>query len=140
MNEDEEHQPERVGHDVALASFDLLARIVTREPSALARLHTLTVDHTGGRTGFMPFQLPRAQDQEVVDGLPKAAIPPRVEVALHGGPRRKILGQHPPLAAAEGPLDLLVSGGGQPGPDDRLSALGQAGCSGSPAVLPQSPR
>src|SRR4051794_1814140 len=31
-----------------------------------------------------------------------------------------------------------LSGGGQPRPDDRLSALGQARCRGRPAVLPQS--
>src|SRR6185295_12296168 len=37
----------------------------------------------------------------------------------------------------EGPLDLSVSGGGQPGPDDRLSALGQAGCRSGETVLPQ---
>ena len=42
------------------------------------------------------------------------------------------------IRQGEGPLDLPVSGGRQPGPDDRLPALGQAGCRGREAVLPQS--
>src|SRR4051812_49979068 len=36
----------------------------------------------------------------MVEGLPQAAVPPSVEVALHRGPRRKIFGEHPPLAPA----------------------------------------
>src|SRR3982751_2088711 len=38
----------------------------------------------------------------------------------------------------EGTLDLSVSRRRQPGPDDRLSTLGQAGCRGGETVLPQS--
>jgi hypothetical protein len=89
-----------VSEDVALSTFDLLARIVAGEPSALARLHALAVDDTGGRTGLSPLHLSRAQNQEVIDHLPKTAFPPPVEGALHRGSGRKILGQHLPLAAA----------------------------------------
>ena len=41
------------------------------------------------------------------------------------------------LRSGEGPLDVSVSGGGQPRPDDRLPALGEARCGGGEAVLPQ---
>src|SRR5215217_1862053 len=41
------------------------------------------------------------------------------------------------LCEGQGPLDLPVSRGGQPWPDDRLPALGEARCRGSQAVLPQ---
>src|SRR4051812_47253467 len=37
-------------------------------------------------------------------------------------------------------VDSSVPRGGQPGPDDRLPALGQAGCRGRQAVLPQGAR
>lgn len=105
MNENEEHQPERVGHDMTLAALDLLARVVASKPSAFGRLHPLAVDDTGGGAGLTSFEVSRAQDQDVVDRVPQTAVPPPVEVALHRRTWGKILGQHAPLAAAGGDVE-----------------------------------
>ena len=102
MNENEEHRPKRVRHDVTLAAFDLLARVVAGKPSAFGRLHTLAVDDAGGGAGLTSFEVSRAQDQDVVDRVSETAVPPPVEVALHRRRWWGILGQHAPLAAAEG--------------------------------------
>ena len=44
MNKDEEHQPECVGDDVALAAVDLFPGVVARKTSAFGRLHALAVN------------------------------------------------------------------------------------------------
>src|SRR5215210_5610021 len=100
MNKDDEHQPECVGDDGALAAVDLFPGVVARYASAFGRLHALAVDDARRGTGLAAFQFTRAHDQQLVEGLPQTAVTPSVEVALHRGPRRKILGEHPPLAPA----------------------------------------
>src|SRR5215217_1114509 len=100
MNQDEEHQSECVSDDVALAALDLFPGVVARYPSAFGRLHALAIDDARCGTGLAAFQFTRTHDQEMVDGLPQTAVTPIVEVALHRGPRRKIRGEHPPLAPA----------------------------------------
>jgi hypothetical protein len=44
----------RVGDDVALAAFDLLAGVEPSRTAALGGLHGLTVDDAGGRAGLAP--------------------------------------------------------------------------------------
>src|SRR6185436_1023217 len=67
---------------------------------AFGCLHTLAVNDARCGTGLAAFQFTRTHDQEMVEGLPQAAVPPSVEVALHRGPWWKVLGEHPPLAPA----------------------------------------
>src|SRR5215218_6951135 len=87
MNQDEEHDAQCVSDDVALAAVDLFPGVVARYTAAFGRLHALAVDDARCGTGLAAFQFTRAHDQPLVDGLPQAAVPPSVEVALHGGPR-----------------------------------------------------
>src|SRR4051812_12593908 len=47
----------RVGDDMALAPFNLLASIEAAGPAAFGRLHRLAVDHAGRRAGFPPSLL-----------------------------------------------------------------------------------
>src|SRR4051812_21327162 len=96
----EEHDAQRVSDDVALAAVDLFPGVVARKTSAFGRLHALAIDDARCGTGLAAFQFTRAHDQQLVDGLPQTAVTPSVEVALHRGPRRKVLGEHPPLAPA----------------------------------------
>ena len=100
MGDGEQQQAERIGHDVALASLDLLASVVAANPSTLGGFDALAVDHAGRRTGFAAFQFPRAHHQQMVDALPQKTVAPRVKIALDRGNRRKVLRQHPPLATA----------------------------------------
>src|SRR3954452_3501622 len=53
-------------------------------------------------------------------------------------PEQRLVAGRWDIRQGEGALDLLVSGGRQPRPDDRLPALGQAGRRGGETVLPQS--
>ena len=79
MNKDEEHQPECVGGDVALAAVDLFPGVVAQRTSAFGRLHALAVDNARCRTGLAAFQFTRAHDQQLVDGLPQTAVTPSVK-------------------------------------------------------------
>ena len=61
-------------------------------------------------------------------------------VATASALEQRLLASGRGLHQGQGPLDLPVSSGRQPGPDHRLPALGQAGCRGGEAVRPQSAR
>ncbi|MBP2471089.1 transposase [Sinorhizobium meliloti] len=45
VNDEPHHQAERVNNDMTLATFDLLARVIARDPPAFSRFDALTVDH-----------------------------------------------------------------------------------------------
>src|SRR4051812_37064155 len=60
----------------------------------------MAIDDARCGTGRAAFRFTRTYGQQLVDGLPQAAVPPSVEGALPRGPRRTILGKHPPLAPA----------------------------------------
>src|SRR4029077_1536384 len=47
-----------------------------------------------------PRRFARLQQQGKIDLLKQAVVSPIVEITLHGGKRRKVLRQHPPLAAS----------------------------------------
>src|SRR5215469_16941218 len=82
---------------------DLLGRIVTARPAAFGRLDRLTVDHSGRWARIAARRFASLQQQVKIDGLKQAVVTPVVEIALHGGERRKVLRQHSPLTA--GPRD-----------------------------------
>ena len=67
---DEQHQSERIGDDVTLASHDLLARIVAPWAATLGGLDALAIDHPGAGAGLAPFDLARSHHQQVIDRLP----------------------------------------------------------------------
>src|SRR3546814_19141628 len=52
-----------VGQDVALASLDLLSRVIAARPAAFRRLHTLAVDHSGAGRSLAAYSFPPAQPQ-----------------------------------------------------------------------------
>src|SRR5215469_8618831 len=47
-----DHQADGIGHDMALATLDLLGRIVAAWSAALGRFHRLAVDHAGRGARF----------------------------------------------------------------------------------------
>jgi len=99
-----DQQTAGIGHNVSLAPLDLLGRIVTARPAAFGRLDRLTVDHSGRWARIAARRFARLQQQVKIDGLKQAVVTPVVEIALHGGERRKVLRQHSPLTA--GPRDI----------------------------------
>lgn len=56
----EDQEAERVGDDVALAPFDLLARVISANPAAFGGLDALAVDDAGRGLGLLAFDLARA--------------------------------------------------------------------------------
>src|SRR5882724_2685168 len=97
-------QTRSIGHNMTLAAFDLLCRIVNTRPAALGRLYPFTFDDPRRWAGFTTRRLARLQQQLEIDLLKQAIVSPIVEIALHRRERGKVLGQHPPLAA--GPRDI----------------------------------
>src|SRR5215471_12998849 len=90
---------------MTLATVDLLARIVAARTARFSRLHRLAVDHPGRWTRHTSCQFTCLPYQHVVDVLPGAVVAPAVEVVLHRGERRKVLGQHAPLATTLGDIE-----------------------------------
>lgn len=68
----------------------------------------MAVDDTGRWAGFAAFQLPRRNSEVKADRFDQVAITQVIEVALDGRSGRKILGHHPPLAAAIGCIENRV--------------------------------
>jgi hypothetical protein len=89
-----------VGHDVPLASLDLLACIVAPRPAALGGLDALAVDDPGARRGFAPHGFTTDQQQRVIEREPKTIVTPQVEPAPHRRDGRKAGRQHPPRQPA----------------------------------------
>src|SRR5712691_1941440 len=85
-----------IGNDVALATIDLLARIIAPRTSAFCGLDRLTVDHTCRRAGFAALPLPSMLDQQEVDLFPQPFPLPRIKITLHCRPLRKIARQQTP--------------------------------------------
>jgi hypothetical protein len=105
MDDQRDHQSERVGHDVALAALDFLARVIAANSAAFRGLNALAVDHACGWTGIAPLQLPRCHNEMMVDRLQQPAVAPIVEVALDRRRRRKVVREKPPLTACRGHVE-----------------------------------
>src|SRR5262249_17280751 len=71
-------------------------RVVAVGATRLGRLDGLRVDHTGaGRVGAA-VQATKIDAEDVMNLLPKALIPPGVEVVADRLPGREVMRQHPP--------------------------------------------
>lgn len=119
----EQHQAERVGDDVTLASHNLLARIVAPRAATLGGIGALTNDHPGAGASLAPLNLAGSHHQQVVDRMPQATVAQGAEIALNRRDRREIPGQHPPLAT----ICCHIM--------DRVHNLAQAGAARSAARL-----
>src|SRR4249920_989960 len=102
MDDRADQQSAGVGEDVSLAAVDLLAGVEAARTTRLAGLDRLAIDHPGRGARLAPGHLARLHQQVVVDQFPPSIVPPLVEIALYGRKRRKVLGEHPPLATRFG--------------------------------------
>ena len=68
VDDDTNHQTNRVGNNVALSPINLFTRIEASNSATLGRLHTLTIDHTGCGAGLATFQFPRLHNKMEADG------------------------------------------------------------------------
>jgi len=79
VDDDPNHQTDRIDNDIPLATFDLLASVIARDPAAFSRFDALTVDHSCRRRGFPSFQLSRLHNQMMVNPQSQDSRPPLVE-------------------------------------------------------------
>lgn len=89
-----------VGEDMALASFDLLAGVISPRTAGFRGFDALAVDHTGGWARLTPLLLAHRHRQDMVDREPQTIVAPQVEPAPHRRDRRETRRQHPPRQAA----------------------------------------
>src|SRR3546814_8948547 len=78
-----------VGQDVALASLDLLSRVIAARPAAFRRLHTLAVDHSGAGRSLAAYSFPPDQQQGMIELEPQTVIAPQIKPAPHRREDRK---------------------------------------------------
>ena len=89
----------RVSDDMALAALDPLARIIPSNATAFRSFYALAIDNAGARLGVAPVGQPCGFDQLAVHLIEQTVIAPGIKIAPYRRNRRKVVGQHPPLAA-----------------------------------------
>jgi len=88
-----------IGEDVALASLDLLACVITPRPAGFRGFYALAIDDASAGRGLAAVRLARGHEQIVVQRLPQAVVAPQIEPAPHRRNRREARWQHPPRQA-----------------------------------------
>jgi len=93
-----QNQAQGVHRQVALAAFDLFARVVAAFPGLIGRLDRLAVNNSCRRGDRPALALAQPVSQGVVDEGPGPILAPSAEVAINGLPGREVSGQKPPGA------------------------------------------
>src|SRR5262249_3181098 len=104
-----DQQTQRVGDNLALAAFDLLAGIIAARTAALGGLDRLAVDDPRRRAGFAAGRFAGLQQQRKIGLFQNPAVTPRIKVVLHRRERRKLPRQLTPLAARPGDVEERVN-------------------------------
>ena len=92
-------QSGRIGTNVALAALDLFSGVIFSNPATFCGFYTLTIDDPGCRVGVSALGKACGFEQLAGHLIKQAIIAPSVEGAADGRNRRKVVGQHAPLAA-----------------------------------------
>ena len=98
-HDDGHQEPKGSDQQMTLAPFDIFAFVVAAFASQLGGLDALAVE-AAGRGMFVAPSLPaHVGTQRVVEPLPVPTIAPLVEIPVHTGPLRILMGEHPPFDA-----------------------------------------
>src|SRR5262249_16578032 len=108
MDNEGEHQAKRVNNDMALASVNLLARIVTSHAAYLRRLDGLTVDNCSAGRRLASHAVPKLVPQRFMNPVPCPVVAPAKENPVNRLPVREFVRQKPPRAAAAYNVDNRV--------------------------------
>ena len=101
-------QSGRIGTNVALAALDLFSGVISSNPATFCGFYTLTIDDPGCRMGVSALGKRAVLSNSRFISSSKCIIAPSVEVAADGRNRRKVVGQHAPLAASRRDIEDRV--------------------------------
>ena len=93
-------QSGRIGTNVVLVALDLFSGVISSNPATFCGFYTLTIDDPGCQMGVSALGKARGFDRFAVHLIKQAIITPSVEGAADSRNRRKVVGQHAPLAAS----------------------------------------
>ena len=108
MDLEPNEQSGRIGNNVALAALDPFPGIISSNPATFCSFYTLAIDDPGCWMGVSALRKARSFDQFAVDFIEHPIIAPSVEIAADGRNRRKVVGQHAPLAASRRDIEDRV--------------------------------
>ena len=103
-----EQQAQGVHQNVALAPFDLLARIVTPRSAVIGGTYRLAIEDGGGGLRTLAHLAADNPAQHLVNEFPQPLSAPSAEAAIDGLPRAKFSGQEPPSAARPDEIEQTV--------------------------------
>src|SRR5271165_793752 len=111
MDNERQHQAQRVDNDMTLASVNLLAGIITSHATYLRRFDGLTVDNCSAGRRLASHAAPKHVPQCVVNPLPSPLVAPAKENPVNCLPVGKFVRQKPPGATAAYNIDDRVKDG-----------------------------
>ena len=96
-----ERETQGVHQEVALAPFDIFVSVIAAWVGRFFDgLDALGIHNGRRRLGILAYPLPLRRTQRFEDKEPQSAQSEPSEVIVNGRPRRKVMGQEPPMAAA----------------------------------------
>src|SRR5918999_3906496 len=84
---------------MTLATVHLFSPVIATDTTHHCSLDSLAVQDSCTGLGIPPHLGPQLLPEGGVDGLPGTIQPPEPEVVVGGSPRRKFVGEEPPLAS-----------------------------------------
>ena len=97
-----------IHHNMPLASFDFLARIIPAFTTRFGRFHTLAIQNTSCWFWRPSRLFTHLSAQRIVDTEPGSVFGPFVKVVAYAGPVRKVSRDQSPLAASSLPIEQCV--------------------------------
>jgi len=101
-------QSGRIGTNVALAALDLFSGVISSNLATFCGFYTLTIDDPGCRVGVSALGKACGFEHLAVHLIKQAIIAPSVEGVADSRNRRKVVGQHAPLAASRRDIEDRV--------------------------------
>ncbi|SFQ20468.1 hypothetical protein SAMN05443579_1411 [Variovorax sp. PDC80] len=123
-----QQQSQGIDHEMALAAFDLLARIEATIATLGRAARALRVDDGGRRLGRFADALAPLLTQTIVHELERARLCPASKRRVHRTPRREVRRQEPPCAAGAHDVHAGI---------DDVATLVRAGRAASTVALEQ---
>src|SRR5918999_2064214 len=94
-----QYQTQRVHQQMTFAAVHLFSPVIATDTARHGSLDGLAVQDACAGLGIPPHLGPKLFPESSMNGLPGVIQPPEPEVVVGGSPRRKFMGEEPPLAS-----------------------------------------